>query len=151
MIKYLYLFIAFILELIVLNYLNSSYLYPMFTVVSVAMFYNLFKVKKEYNIAVTILSLLYGLLFLNNVFLGFLIFFVIKEFIFFVYKNFNINLFKVLILCVMCIVINDVILYLFLLMPFAFVHLAYKVLNSLIINILFMLFLYPLISFSSKF
>jgi len=150
MIKYVFLILSFVAELLMLNYFSNSYLLPMFTVISIAMVYSLFKDKKKYNIVVIILSLFYGLIFLNNIFLGFLIFFIIKEFVFLMNRNINMNLFKFLILGIFCIVISDAILYLFLLMPFYFIYFVYIVFNSLLVNVLFILVMYPIINFCSK-
>jgi len=150
MIKYILLFISFVLEFVVLNYLNIHYLYPMFTVVTIVMIYNLFKEERFYNLSVLILSCFYGLIFLNNIFLGFLIFFIMKELVLFVNKKFDINFFMLLFFSFFCMILFDLLLYLFLFMPFNIFYVINKILRGIIINIVYMLFLYSVIIFSSK-
>ena len=150
MIKYLLIIASFILDFLILNYMNATYCFPMFTIVVIGLLYSFFKSRKEFDMVVIFLSLFYGLLFFNNLALGFFLFFVLKEIIVYFNDSNNMNLMRLLLLCSFLIIVFDALLYLFLFMPFSVFYLVDKILKSLLLNGAYVLVVYCVLSFVLK-
>lgn len=149
--KYLILIISFILDITLMNFLpnsfqNITYFQPLFTVVALFYIYNLFNDDKKYFITIIVLAIVYGSLLFNNLLLGLFIFIIIGYIIKLFYRYITLNILTSILGVLIIITIYDTLLYIMLCLSFVLTFsvqlLWYKLIHSIIINLLYGCFMY---------
>ena len=160
MLTIIILSISVILDGLLTNYLpflvnNLSYFTPLLTVVSIFIIYplNRKKEKKFYKI-IFVTGIIYDLLYTNLLFLNSLLFLLITLVSKYIYKNFEITWFKLIIYTVIIITIYETsyasILFIFRVVPVTLNKLYYKISHTLILNIIYTEILYVIIKYLPK-
>lgn len=141
-------FIALILDgIISLNIPTTSYFQPLLTLTCILILYNQFKNKnKRYLTIIAIIGLIYDLLYTNLLFFHAIIFYLLGIFIIYLNKNYKQNILTIIIFLVIIITLYEgmtqFFLFIFRIVPFSFSKLTYKIIHSLIINIIFIIQIY---------
>lgn len=152
--KYLFLITAFILDFLFLNLLpfefqQISYIYPMFTIITIFLIYSLFNDDKKYYQVITIYAILYGTMFLNNILLGIFLFLILGFISKIYHKYIHLNVFTVILSSFIIILIYDSTFYTILnlaqLTNFSFKILLYKLKQSLLFNMLCSILIYQFV------
>lgn len=139
--------ISLLLDGLLTNYLpylqNTLSLFtPLFTVVTIFLICPLYyKQEKKYFITIFILGIIYDLFYTNLLFFNATLFFIIGRIAKFLYKNYEINYFK-LVIYIMIIIISyesltGIILFIFQVVPITANKVLYKIIHSLLINIIY--------------
>lgn len=149
------LLISFLLDGILTNFLafmpnNLSYFTPLLTLTSIIVIYPLYRKKeKKYFTTIIILGLLYDLFYTNLLFLNAILFFMCGLIIKFIYKNIDYSFIKIILLTILIIVIYEsltaLIIVIFNLVPMSLTRLSYKILHSLLLNIIYACVCYGII------
>ncbi len=147
MLPTLIIIISIILDGILSNFLpyavnNLSLFTPLLTLISIFIIYPFYKkCEKKYFITVIITGLIYDLLYTNLLFYNAIIFFIIALITKFISKNFEINYLNIIIQIIIIITlyetINALIIICFNLVPITLTRLLYKIVHSLILNIIY--------------
>lgn len=121
---------------------NLSLFTPMTTIVSLLLIYPLYRKKeKTYFITIFIVGLIYDLLYTNLLFYDAIIFLLFGLIIKKIYKELDVNHFKVSLYIVFLIVLYEVLLAVFIrilnLVPITIPELIYKISHSLLFNMLY--------------
>ena len=155
MIPIIIIIISLLLDGMVTNYLpylvnNLSPLTPLLTITSLVVIYPFYKKKiKTYYTLAFFLGLLYDLMYTNLFLTNSAIFLILSIIIKNIYKNFNTNGFRILLYITFIICIYEIILagafLLFNIVPVTFQALSYKIINSLLLNLLYGQLLYNII------
>lgn len=160
MIAIILMILSLLLDGVLTNYLpymtnDLSLFTPLLTVVTIFIicpFY--YKQTKKYLIHVFCLGFIYDLCYTNLLFWNGLLFVVLALLSKFIYKNLDVNWFKQIFLVVFIIAIyesmNALIIFCFQLVPITFSLLFYKILHSLILNILYVEIIYFLLKLVPK-
>ena len=152
--------LSFILDGILTNYLSFmkndlSLFTPLFTVVSIFIVYPFYyKQMKKYIIHMFILGILYDLFYTNLLFWNGLLFVGIAFLSSYLYKNFEMNWFKILFQTMLVIAVyellNAFIIFCFQLVPITLYDVSYKVLHSLLLNVIYVEGIYLLLKLVPK-
>ena len=115
---------------------------PLLTIVSIFMIYPYFRKElKKYFIIVASIGIIYDLLYTNLLFFNAILFLLIAIITRFIYKNYEITFFRLVIYIILIIVIYEsataLILLIFNLVPITISKLLYKIYHSLILNIIY--------------
>lgn len=147
--------ISLVLDGMITNYLpylvnNLSPLTPLLTITSLVIIYPFYKKKiKKYYILAFVLGLLYDLMYTNLFLTDAAIFLILSIIIKNIYKNFNTNGFRILFYITFIICIYELIIaatyLLFNIVPITPRSLSYKIINSLLLNLLYGQLLYNII------
>ena len=145
MIAYFIMIISLLLDGVLTNYLpfmenNLSLYTPLLTIVSIFIIYPLYyKREKEYFITIFILGIIYDLLYTNLLFLNATLFVILGLITKFLYKNYEVSYFKLIIYISILIIIYEgltgILLFIFHVVPITINKVWYKITHSLIINI----------------
>ena len=148
--------ISLILDGILTNYLpylvnNLSLFTPLFTLVSISLLYPYYRKKEKYFFVMIFLTgIVYDLFYTNLLFINSLLFLLIAYISKRIYRNYEMNYFKLIIYLILIVVIYEtatvIILLVFNLVPVAFTKLLYKITHSLIINIMYGELLYLILN-----
>jgi len=141
------LILSLLLDGILTNYLpflvnDLSLFTPLFTLVSIFIIYPFYrKNEKKYFIIVIIIGLLYDLFYTNLLFLNAILFFIIGLLTKYLYKNLETSHLKLLIYIPIIIAVYEsltaIVLFTFNIVPITFSKLGYKIVHSLILNIIY--------------
>lgn len=156
MITTIIVLISLILDGLLTNYLpylvnNLSFFTPMFTLVSLFIIFPFYrKNPTKYYIIVFIIGLIYDLLYTNLLFFNAILFLIIAIVSKYLYRNFEINYFKLIIYVVLIIAFYETltasIILIFQLVPITVSKLIYKISHSLILNIIYAELIYLIIN-----
>lgn len=160
MLSIIILIISILLDGVLTNYLpylvnDLSYFTPLLTVVSIFILYPLNR-KKEKNFFITIFitGIIYDLLYTNLLFLNGLLFLLILLLSKFIYKNFEITWFKLIIYIIIIVSVYETsyatILFIFKVVPVSLPKLYYKITHTLLLNIIYTEFIYLIIKIIPK-
>lgn len=158
MISLIYLIITIFLDNICNLFFNYSYqnlsiVTPMFTVASLIIIFVFIKNKTIFLIISLLIGLIYDLLY-SNIFICSYLFFVLGIIIIYFYKKRKPNLLNSLILSIIILITYDSLLFFYLVLldysSFTINDLIYKLSNSLIINIIYVLISYCILYKSLK-
>lgn len=154
------LIISFLLDGILTNFLpygvgNLSLFTPLLTIVSIVVIYSFFYHKENiYYIIAFILGIIYDLFYTNLLFLNGFLFLLIAVFITKIYKLVGFNWIWILIDILVSIIIYEcsfaIIIVIFNLVPMTFNRLIFKIIHSIILNILYGELLYLIIKILPK-
>lgn len=147
MIAYIIMTISLLLDGILTNYLpylenTISIFTPLFTVVTIFIIFPLYyKKEKQYFITIFLLGIIYDLFYTNLLFFNATLFLIIGILTKFLYKNYEVNYFKLIIYITIVIIsyesLTGTILFLFQIVPVTFFKVLYKITHSLLINIIY--------------
>lgn len=134
---------------------NLSLFTPMFTIVSLVVVYPFFIKKiKFYFISCFILGIIYDFMYTNLLFYNAIFFLGLAVIIMFLYRNIRLTWISVLLFISLAIVsyecMNAIIILIFQLVPMTFYRLLYKILHSLLLNLLYGEVLYFVIQLLPK-
>ena len=157
--KYIILTISLILDVVLLNifpftYNSINYLFPMFYIMSIFLIYPFFNTDKEYLLTIFISSIIYGGLFYNNILLGISSIVLLGLFTKFYNKYINLNNISMIIGIILVIILNNT--YIYLVLSFSLISifssniLFYKIIRSIILNLIYSLIIYNLLITSSS-
>ena len=121
---------------------NLSLFTPMFTIVSLVVVYPFFIKKiKFYFISCFILGIIYDFMYTNLLFYNAIFFLGLAVIIMFLYRNIRLTWISILLFISLTIVsyecMNAIIILIFQLVPMTFYRLLYKILHSLLLNLLY--------------
>ena len=139
--------LSLLLDGLLTNYLpylvnDLTYFTPLLTLTSIFIIYPLYRKKeKEYFISIFILGLVYDLLYTNLLFFNAVLFVFIGFIIRFIVKNFELSYVKIIIYMVLIVIFYESLTVLFLglynIVPVSINKLIYKILQSLILNMIY--------------
>lgn len=152
--------ISIILDGILTNYLpflvnDLSFFTPLFTVASIFIIYPLNRKKeKKFFLIIFIVGIIYDLLYTNLLFLNGLLFLLITLISKVIYKNFEIDYFKLIIYIIFIITIYESVyagvLFIYRAVPITFYKLTYKITHTLLLNVIYVEILYFIIKHLPK-
>ena len=147
MISTIIIIISIILDGILSNFLpytigNLSCFTPLLTLVSLFLIYPFYvKKTKKYYIVALVMGLIYDLLYTNLLFYNSILFLIIAILIKYLYKNFEVNYFNIILYIIVIITSYETIQALIIsslqLVPITISKLIYKTTHSLILNIIY--------------
>ena len=156
MIGIILIVISILLDGILTNYLpylvnDLSLFTPLLTVVTISLLYPYYRKKERYFfIMIFITGIVYDLLYTNLLFFNGLLFLLIAYVSKIIYRNYKINYFKLIIYIVLIITIYEsltgIILFIFNLVPVTFYKVGYKIVHSLLLNIIYAELLFLIIN-----
>ena len=131
-------------------YTNLSIFTPLFTLVSIFMIYPFFKKKeKSYFIIIFIVGIIYDLLYTNLLFFNGVLFVVIGLLIKYIYKTYEITPLRLILYIIILVTayesLTGIILLVFNVVPVTFYKVFYKIINSLLLNIIYSELIYLII------
>ena len=123
-------------------YTNLSIFTPLLTLVSIFMIYPFFKKKeKNYFILIFIVGIIYDLLYTNLLFFNGVLFITIGLLIKYIYKTYEITPLRLILYIVILITsyetLTSIILLIYNVVPVTFYKMFYKIINSLLLNIIY--------------
>ena len=123
-------------------YTNLSIFTPLFTLVSIFMIYPFFKKKeKTYFILIFIVGIIYDLLYTNLLFFNGVLFVIIGMLIKYIYKTYEITPLRLILYIIILITsyesLTGLILLIYNVVPVTFYKVFYKIINSLLLNIIY--------------
>ena len=155
MIPILILIISIILDGILSNFLpflvnDLSIFTPLFTVVSIFIIYPFYKKhEKKYFITIFIVGIIYDLLYTNLLFFNGILFLIIGLVSKYIYKNYEVTSIRLIIYTIIIIstyeLSTGLILFIFRLVPVTFYKVWYKIIHSLLLNIIYIELVYLII------
>ncbi len=160
MISLIIVIISILLDGILSNFL--PYLYtdlsiftPLLTLISIFMIYPFFKKKeKKYFIIIFIIGIIYDLLYTNLLFFNGVIFVSIGLLIRYIYKTYEITPLRLVLYLIILITsyetLTSIILLIYNVVPVTFYKLFYKIINSLLLNIIYGELIYLIIKILPK-
>ena len=154
MISLIIIVISIILDGVLTNflpYIDLSIFTPLLTLVSIFMIYPFFKKKEtKYLIIVFIIGIIYDLLYTNLLFFNAILFLEIGLITIYIYKNYEITALRLILYIVIIISLYEfstgIILLIFNVVPVTFYKIIYKIINSLLLNIIYSELIYLLIT-----
>ena len=160
MISLIIVLISIILDGVLTNFLpylytNLSIFTPLLTLVSIFMIYPFFKKKeKNYFIIIFVIGIIYDLLYTNMLFFNGVLFILIGLLIKYIYKTYEITPVR-LILYIAIIIssyesLTGIILLIYNVVPVTFYKVFYKIINSLLLNIIYGELIYLIIHLIPK-
>ena len=139
--------ISLIFDGIIINYLpylvnDLSFFTPMFTLISIFIIYPLYRKKEKYYfIALFILGIVYDLMYTNMLFFNATIFIIIGLFTKIINKNLELSILKNIIYIIFIIIIYEfvtaIILYIYNIVPISIDKVLYKIIHSIILNVIY--------------
>jgi len=131
-------------------YTNLSIFTPLFTLVSIFMIYPFFKKKeKSYFIIIFIVGIIYDLLYTNLLFFNGVLFVVIGLLIKYIYKTYEITPLRLILYIIILVTayesLTGIILLIYNIVPVTFYKVFYKIINSLLLNIIYSELIYLII------
>ncbi len=160
MISLIIVVISILLDGILSNYLpylytNLSIFTPLLTLVSIFMIYPFFKKKeKNYFITIFIIGIIYDLLYTNLLFFNGVIFVIIGLLIKYIYKTYEITPLRLILYLIILITsyesLTSIILLIYNVVPVTFYKVFYKIINSLLLNIIYGELIYLIIKILPK-
>ena len=144
----IYLIVSFVLDILFNNIVSTFYghiniFFPCFLVSSFCMSYLLFKNKKLFLVIIVLLGLLYDILFSEIALINLYSFLIISIFINYYYKKNNPSLLNIFIISISSIVFYDIFIFFSLILLNVLtddsISLYYKIYNSLLSNIIYIL------------
>lgn len=155
MVPLIIVIISLLLDGILTNFLpymvgNLSLFTPLLTIVSLILIYPFYlKNTKKYYLIALITGLIYDLLYTNLLFFNSILFLFVVVIAKYFYKNFEINYLNLIFYTIISISIYEtsqaLLLVLFNLVPVTFEKLAYKIVHSLLLNIIYVEIIYCII------
>ena len=154
MISLIIIVISIILDGVLTNflpYIDLSIFTPLLTLVSIFMIYPFFKKKEiKYLIIVFIIGIIYDLLYTNLLFFNAVLFLEIGLITIYIYKNYEITALRLILYIAIIISLYEfstgIILLIFNVVPVTFYKIIYKIINSLLLNIIYSELIYLLIT-----
>ncbi len=147
MVPVIILLLSIIIDGVLTNFLpylvnNLSYFTPLFTVTSIFLIYPFYrKNKRLYFITLFITGFIYDLFYTNLLFYNGVLFVIIGLITYLLYKNFEVNFFKLIIYIILIIIsyesINALLLLIYNVVPITTSKIVYKISHSLIINVIY--------------
>lgn len=160
MIPYIIIAISIIFDGLLTNYLpylenNLSLFTPLLTLVSLFIIYPFYqKQEKKYYITVFIIGLIYDLLYTNLYFTNGVLFLLIASISVKIQKVFPLDILKIIIYAIILVTLYEIsyglVLFIFNMVPVTIHELLYKILHSLILNIIYMELIYLVIKIIPK-
>ena len=160
MLTIIILIISILLDGILTNYLpflvnDLSYFTPLLTVVTIFILYPLNrKTENKFLLTIFVTGIIYDLLYTNLLFLNGLLFLIIIFISKYIYKNFEITWFKLIIYVIIIVSIYESmyagILFIFRVVPITLNKLYYKITHTLLLNIIYTEILHLIIKFLPK-
>ena len=160
MIAVIIMIISLLLDGLLSNYLpflvnDLSFFTPMFTVVSIFISYPFFrKSEKKYYIILFILGIIYDLLYTNLLFLNGCLFVILGYISYLIQRNFGFGYLKMILYSIIMVsayeIIYALILLIYSIVPINIGLVLYKIVHSLIINIIYLELLYIIIKIIPK-
>ena len=131
-------------------YTNLSIFTPLFTLVSIFMIYPFFKKKeKTYFILIFIVGIIYDLLYTNLLFFNGVLFITIGLLIKYIYKTYEITPLRLILYIIILITsyefLTSLVLLIYNVVEFTFYKVFYKIINSLVLNIIYSEIIYLII------
>lgn len=152
--------ISFLLDGILTNFLpyltnDLSVFTPLLTLVSIFIIYPFYKKQeKKYFILIIIVGILYDLFYTNLLFFNAILFSIIAVITKYIYKNFEISYLKLIIYIVLIITLYETLTALIILtyglVPITLNKVIYKITHSLLLNIIYIEFIYLIINLIPK-
>ena len=156
MIPIIVLIISILLDGIITNFLpflvnDLSIFTPLLTVVSIFIIYPFYrKHEKKYFIILFILGIIYDLLYTNLLFFNGILFLGIGLLSKYLYKNYEVTPLRLIIYTIIIIVsyesLTGLILFMFRVVPVTFYKVWYKIIHSLLLNIIYIEIVYLIIN-----
>lgn len=156
MIPIIILIISILLDGILTNFLpflvnDLSIFTPLLTVVSIFIIYPFYrKHEKKYFIILFILGIIYDLLYTNLLFFNGILFLGIGSLSKYLYKNYEVTPLRLIIYTIIIIVfyesLTGLILFIFRIVPVTFYKVFYKIIHSLLLNIIYIEIIYFIIN-----
>jgi len=156
MFAYIILGVSLILDGLLTNYLpfminQLSIFTPLLTLISIFLVFPLFyKKEKQYFITVFILGIIYDLFYTNLLFMNAILFLIIAFLTKFLYKNYEVTYIKLLLyICLLVICyesLTGLILFIFQIVPVTIYKVWYKIIHSLLLNMIYAEFLLCIIN-----
>ena len=160
MISLIIVILSLLLDGILTNYLpylnnDLSIFTPLLTLVSIFMIYPFFKKKeKKYFIICFIIGIIYDLFYTNLLFFNAVLFLEIGLITYYIHKNYEITLLRLLLYIIIIIssyeFTTGIILLIFNVVPVTFYKIIYKIINSLLLNIIYSEIIYLIIKIIPK-
>lgn len=115
---------------------------PLFTMISIFIIFPFYRKKeKKYFITIFILGIIYDLFYTNLLFFNSVLFIIIGIVTLYIYKNFEITPFKLILYTIIIVAIYEsttgLILFLYNIVPVTIEKIIYKIIHSLILNIIY--------------
>ncbi len=142
------LIIYFLITLFLDNILSNFFVFSLFNVCYLIIIY-FFLSENHFLIFSVFLGFIYDLIYLNypiNIFL----FLIIGILIIIFYKKFKYNLFNTIIITIIMIIIYNFSLYLVFINNFTIYNLIYRIINSILVNIFYIIFSYLIFNMYKK-
>lgn len=160
MINALIIVIAFVFDGVLTNFLpympnDLSLFTPLLTLTTIFLIYPFYKKKEvSYYLLIFFLGIIYDLFYTNLLFFNAILFLGIGIFSKYIYKNFNLNYFKIIIYIIMIIVVYEatsaLLILIFNLVPITLERILYKITHSLLLNIIYAEIIYFIINLLPK-
>lgn len=130
---------------------NLSLLTPSLTLISLLLIYPFYRKKEmKYTILILITGVIYDLLYTNLLFFNAILFYIVIRIMQYIYKNYEINYFTIIINTIIAIttyeVLQVIIISIYNLYPITLYSLVYKIKSSLLLNIIYAELIYFIIS-----
>lgn len=134
---------------------NLSFLTPLLTVICIIIIYPFYKKNlKKYYILSFLIGIIYDLLYTNLFLINGVLFFIIALITRYIYKNLRISSLSLTLYICLIIVLYETLLatifIVFNMIPFSITSILYKIVNSLVINIIYGEILYYIVKTTSK-
>ena len=147
MISLIIIIVSLLFDGILSNYLpylytNLSIFTPLLTLISIFMIYPFFRKKeKNYFIIIFIVGIIYDLLYTNLLFFNGVLFVIIGLLIRYIYKTYEITPLRLILYLIILIIsyetLTGLILLIYNVVPVTFYKVFYKIINSLLLNIIY--------------
>lgn len=130
---------------------NLSLLTPLLTVVTISLLYPYYRKKEKYFFTmVFITGIIYDLLYTNLLFFNGLLFLLIAYISKIINKNYKLSYFRLIIYIILMITVYEsvtgLLLFIFRLVPITFYKIGYKIVHSLVLNIIYGEIIYLIIN-----
>lgn len=130
---------------------NLSLLTPSLTLISLLLIYPFYRKKEmKYTTLILITGVIYDLLYTNLLFFNAILFYIVIRIMQYIYKNYEINYFTIIINTIIAIttyeVLQVIIISIYNLYPITLYSLVYKIKSSLLLNIIYAELIYFIIS-----
>ena len=160
MISIVIIIISLLLDGLLTNYLpflvnNLSLFTPLFTLISISIIYPFYRKKeKEYYSMVFIIGIIYDLCYTNLLFLNAIMFLIIAIVSKYIYKNFEITFFRLIVYTIIIITIYEFItagiIGILGLVPITIERIIYKITHSIVLNVIYVEILYLILKLIPK-
>lgn len=160
MISIVIIIISLLLDGLLTNYLpflvnNLSLFTPLFTLISISIIYPFYRKKeKEYYSMVFIIGIIYDLCYTNLLFLNAIMFLIIAIVSKYIYKNFEITFFRLIVYTIIIITIYEFItagiIGILGLVPITIERIIYKITHSIVLNVIYVEIIYLILKLIPK-